>query len=472
MVIDTAVNGADDALRELVRSRLEALGPVTAEVLARPFGWPAAAVLPALAALEQQGTAMRGNFTGGRGEEWCERRLLARIHRYTLKRLRSEIEPATLADFQRFLFHRQGLGSEQREGREALSAVLGELQGLALPAALWEREVLPARLADYAPSLLDQACTAGEVVWWRPRPSGAARGGRASTVATSPIAIVPRGALPHWRALCSFEPSQDVSGAAQRVVAALRERGALFFVELVQVSGLLRVQVEEALGELVARGLVTADSFHGLRAVLTPQSRRRGFRGRSRMRGSSGFDAAGRWALLEAPRPHAAPPPNAVEHAAKTLLRRYGVMCRKLLAREALAPSWRELLPFYRSAEARGEIRGGRFVEPLGGEQFALIEAVEELRRLRRSKDADDWVVIAAMDPVNVVSLIDDSPRTPAAAARRLAFRNGVAVAARGGTGLEWLADLSPAEQRAAAARLMPDAQASTAPRASGWSRR
>jgi ATP-dependent Lhr-like helicase len=217
---------------------------------------------------------------------------------------------------------------------------------------------------------------------------------------------------------------------------------------------------------------VTADSFHGLRAVLTPQSRRRGFRGRSRMRGSSGFDAAGRWALLEAPRPHAAPPPNAVEHAAKTLLRRYGVMCRKLLAREALAPSWRELLPFYRSAEARGEIRGGRFVEPLGGEQFALIEAVEELRRLRRSKDADDWVVIAAMDPVNVVSLIDDSPRTPAAAARRLAFRNGVAVAARGGTGLEWLADLSPAEQRAAAARLMPDAQASTAPRASGWSRR
>ena len=153
-------------------------------------------------------------------------------------------------------------------------------------------------------------------------------------------------------------------------------------------SGLLRVQVEEALGELVARGVVTADSFTGLRAVLTPQSRRRGFRGRGRLRGSSGFDAAGRWALLP-PRtvPRAATDPEALEHVAKSLLRRYGVMCRRLLAREPLAPSWRELVPFDRTADARGEIRGGRFVEPFGGEQFALVEAVEELRRLRRQQD-------------------------------------------------------------------------------------
>jgi ATP-dependent Lhr-like helicase len=230
--------------------------------------------------------------------EWCERRLLARIHRYTLKRLRNEIEPATLSDFQRFLFHWQGFGGERRQGREALSAVLGELQGLALPAAVWEREVLPARIADYSALLLDQLSSAGEVVWWRPRPSGAQPGARAATVATSPISLVPRGSLPLWRSLGSFEPVQGMSGAAERVVTVLRERGALFFVEIVQTSGLLRVQVEEALGELVARGLVTADSFAGLRAVLTPQSRRRGFRGRSRLRGSSGFDAAGRWALL------------------------------------------------------------------------------------------------------------------------------------------------------------------------------
>src|SRR5688572_13909324 len=448
-VIGGAVEDRDTALRELVRSRFEALGPVTAEALAQPFGLTAADVLPALAALEQQGTAMRGNFTGAPGEEWCERRLLARIHRYTLKRLRNEIEPATLSDFQRFLFHWQGLGGERRQGREALSAVLGELQGLALPAAVWEREVLPARIADYSALLLDQLSSAGELVWWRPRPSGAQPGARAATVATSPISLVPRATLALWPSLGPFEPVQGMSGAAERVVTVLRERGALFFIEIVQTSGLLRVQVEEALGELVARGVVTADSFAGLRAVLTPQSRRRGFRGRSRLRGSSGFDAAGRWALLP-PRaiPRAATTdPEALEHVAKTLLRRYGVMTRRLLAREPLAPSWRELLPFYRTAEARGEIRGGRFVEPFGGEQFALVEAVEELRRLRRQNDANEWLVLAAADPANLHGITDDAPRAPVPN-RRLVFRNGIAVAAKaGGNAIEWFADPAPGER-------------------------
>jgi len=472
VVIGGAVEDRDNPLRELVRSRFEALGPVTAEALAQPFGLTAADVLPALAALEQQGTAMRGNFTGAgvtvsvqpnevpelrlnrnrntgtSAEEWCERRLLARIHRYTLKRLRNEIEPATLSDFQRFLFHWQGLGGERRQGREALSAVLGELQGLALPAAVWEREVLPARIADYSGQLLDQLSSAGEFVWWRPRPSSAQPGARAATVATSPISLVPRGTLALWRSLGSFEPVQGMSGAAERVVTVLRERGALFFIEIVQASGQLRVQVEEALGELVARGVVTADSFAGLRAVLTPQSRRRGFRGRSRLRGTSGFDAAGRWALLP-PRtvPRTATDPEALEHVAKTLLRRYGVMCRRLLAREPQSPSWRELLPFYRTAEARGEIRGGRFVEPFGGEQFALIEAVEELRRLRRQQDANEWVVLAAADPVSLFGLEDETPRA-AVPNRRLAFRNGAAVAATaGGNPVEWLAELDAASK-------------------------
>ncbi|HVJ29558.1 MAG TPA: crosslink repair DNA glycosylase YcaQ family protein, partial [Gammaproteobacteria bacterium] len=515
-VIGGAVEDRDTALRELVRSRFEALGPVTAEALAQPFGLAAADVLPALFALEQQGTAMRGRYTpgagvtvsaegagvtvsvlpnagagcvempvpvrenrnrntgtsaGASGEEWCERRLLARIHRYTLRRLRNEIEPATLSDFQRFLFHWQGLGGERRQGREALSAVLGELQGLALPAALWEREVLPARIADYGMPLLDQLSTAGEVVWWRPRPSGALPGARAMTVATSPIAIVPRATLSLWRSLGSFEPVQGMSGAAERVVTVLRERGASFFIEIVQASSLLRVQVEEALGELVARGVVTADSFAGLRAVLTPQSQRRGFRGRSRLRGVSGFDAAGRWALLP-PRtvPRAATDPEALEHVAKTLLRRYGVMCRRLLAREPLAPSWRELLPFYRTAEARGEIRGGRFVEPFGGEQFALVEAVEELRRLRRQQDANEWVVLAAADPVNIYGITDDSPRA-AVPNRRLAFRNGAAVAARAAGGpVEWLAEISTADQRHAT-ELLGEPNAPRPQYSRAWSR-
>ncbi|HEX5045966.1 MAG TPA: ATP-dependent DNA helicase, partial [Gammaproteobacteria bacterium] len=508
--LDGAVTDADAALRELVRSRLEALGPVTAETLARPFGLSALDVLPALAALEQQGTAMRGNFTGAAaarcqtpavsdtwtahecltpqvsdtrqldttqvvpaapGDEWCERRLLARIHRYTLKRLRSEIEPATLADYQRFLFHWQGLGKQRREGREALSAVLGELQGLALPAAVWEREVLPARLADYGPSLLDQLCSAGELVWWRPRPSGAAAPGRASTVATSPIAIVPRAASPLWRTLAVAPATEGISGAAERVLQALRDRGALFFLELVQRSGLLRVQVEEALGELVARGLVTSDSFHGLRALLTPQSRRRGFGART-MRGGTTFDSAGRWALIEPPDTAPAARAEAIEQAAKALLRRYGVMCRKLLSREPLAPSWRELLPIYRSAEARGEIRGGRFVEPLGGEQFALIEAVEELRRLRRHREGDEWVALAAADPLNLSNVLDEGQRPATVGNRRLVFRNGEAVAAQTPAGVAWLVPLDPPAQRQAAGLLAPPERADPLHRQRGSWRR
>jgi ATP-dependent Lhr-like helicase len=439
-----------DAVRELVRSRIEALGPVTAESLGAPLGLSSADTQLALVALEAQGFVMRGRFTGADAEEWCERRLLARIHRYTVQRLRSEIEPASLADYQRFLLHWQGLGSERREGAEALAAVLAELQGVALPAAVWERDVLPARLADYGPDLLDRLSVAGEIVWWRPRPSTAPVAGRASTVATSPIALVPRAALPEWRVIAAAESEQPLSGAAERVHAALRERGASFFVELVQASGLLRVQVEDALGELVARGLVTADSFNGLRALLTPQSRRRGFRGRSRLRGSTGFDAAGRWALLPAPAAGASAREEAVGHAAMALLRRYGVVCRAVLGRETLLPSWRELLPFYRAAEARGEIRGGRFVEPLGGEQFALAEAVEELRRLRRTSAGDEWIVVSAADPANLATLANGGARIAPAVLRRVLFKNGAAVAAQTASGIQWLAELTPPDQREA----------------------
>src|SRR5690606_32392847 len=190
----------------------------------------------------------------------------------------------------------------------------------------------------------------------------------------------------------------------------------------------------EALGELIARGLVTADSFNGLRAVLTPQSRRRGFRGRGRHRGSAAFDSAGRWALLK-PLPAAADAEQeAIEHAARALLRRYGVVCRALLARETLAPGWRELLRCYRRWEARGEIRGGRFIAPLGGEQFALIDAVEELRRVRRASAGigEEWLAVSAADPASLAALAGSgTTRVPAVTAHRIAFRNGAAVAAR-----------------------------------------
>ena len=468
----------ETALREIVRGRLEALGPVTAAELAAPLGLAAHALAAPLAALEQQGFAMRGRYRAelplGEIEEWCERRLLARIHRYTLKRLRSEIEPVSLADFQRFLFRWHGLGAERREGVEALRAVLDMLQGLALPAIAWEREVLPARIADYGRDLLDRLSSSGEIVWWRPRPGAATVGPRPTTVAASPIVLVPRAALAEWRELAQRsaggERADDPppSSAAARVEAVLAARGALFFVEIVQATGLLRVQVEEALGELVGRGRVTADSFNGLRALLTPQSRRAGFGARSRRRGVGGFDAAGRWALIAEPAFGSAPgngaAPNddgvpftsdapsqaAVEHAARTLLRRYGVVCRAILGRETLAPPWRVLLDVYRRWEARGEIRGGRFVSPFGGEQFALPDAVVALRKTRQAEPDDEWVVISAADPLNFAHLAGAAPRMPAVPWRQLLFRGGKLVAARGAAGIEWFERFDAALERRA----------------------
>ena len=466
----------ETALREIVRGRLEALGPVTAAELAAPLGLPANALAAPLAALEQQGFAMRGRYRAelpdGALEEWCERRLLARIHRYTLRRLRSEIEPVSLADFQRFLFRWHGLGDERREGIDALRAVLDMLQGLALPAIAWEREVLPARIADYGRDLLDRLSSSGEIVWWRPRPGASTVGPRPTTVAASPIVLVPRAALAQWRELAqrsgNGERADDppLSSAAARVESVLAARGALFFVEIVQATGLLRVQVEEALGELVARGRVTADSFNGLRALLTPQSRRAGFGARSRRRGVSGFDAAGRWALIAEPSSSApgngaarddgnpfttdVPSQAVVEHAARALLQRYGVVCRALLGREMLAPPWRLLLDVYRRWEARGEIRGGRFVSPLGGEQFALPEAVVALRKVRQAEPDDEWVVISAADPLNFAHLAGATPRMPAVPWRQLLFRGGKLVAARGAAGIEWFERFAGTEERRA----------------------
>jgi ATP-dependent helicase Lhr and Lhr-like helicase len=481
----------DAALRELIRGRLEVVGPVTAAELAAPLALSPDALAAPLAALEQQGFVMRGCYRRAvlgavNDEEWCERRLLARIHRYTLKRLRSEIEPVSLADYQRFLFHWQGLGRDRRQGVDALRAVLDELQGLALPAIAWEREVLPARIADYGRDQLDALSASGEIVWWRPRPPAAAVGPRPTTVAASPIVLVPRATLAHWHRLMGTDAALDrdddpaPSPAAARVEAALASHGALFFVELVQTTGLLRVQVEDALGELVARGRVTADSFNGLRALLTPQRRRAGLRGRSRERAGGGFDAAGRWALIAGRDPARVglaaavgagalglggalaaeqrvdddAASAAIELAARALLRRYGVVCRAVLGRETLVPTWRQLLAVYRRWEARGEIRGGRFVAPLGGEQFALPDAVAAMRRVRRTEGTDEWVVISAADPLNLAHLAGTAARTPAVPWRQLVFKRGAPVAARGSAGLEWLTGVDAAEQRRAAAWL------------------
>jgi ATP-dependent Lhr-like helicase len=433
------VDDAAGALAEICRGRLEALGPVTAEALAAPLGMASDALLTPLIALEQRGIVMRGRYTAEPREQWCERRLLARIHRYTLGRLRREIEPVTVAVYQRFLFRWQGLGSHRREGIDALRAVLSELQGLSPPAVAWEREILPARLEHYDSGLLDELSAAGDVVWWRPPPRGTAAARPSTAVAASPIAILPRGELGHWRALAQVPAESPVlTSRATTLRDVLATQGALFFIDLVQATGLLRVQVEEGLGELVAAGLVTSDAFSGLRAVIAPQRDRPSFRSRPKLRRRTfSFDRAGRWALVPQDSNPASGYEQAVEHAAATLLRRYGVVVRAAIAREPLLPAWRELVQVFRRWEARGEIRGGRFVEPLGGEQFALTEAVEALRKTRRDCDEDEWVVISAADPLNLPAMNGQEKRIAAIGANRIVYRNGLPIAAAFGQRIE-----------------------------------
>ena len=476
-VLECDVETPEAALRELIRNRMEGLGPVTAAELGRPLGLDAHDVASALAALEAEGFAMRGHFSeraaqstsparsaspAELAEEWCDRRLLARIHRYTLKRLRSEIEPVSIAVYQRFLFRWQGLGRERRRGGEALAAVIGELQGLALPAVAWEREILPARIADYCPLEMDDLAVSGRIAWYRPitrqqwiqaAENGPQRG--RGTVANSPVVILPRETLPLWTGMTAngngAEDEYPLSTGAERIHELLSARGALFFQELVQAGGLLRVQTEEALAELVAGGLVTSDAFQGLRVLVTPPSRRRRFHGRRSRRGPS-FDSAGRWSLLDrAPAPlSGVNREQACEHAARSLLRRYGVVCRSVVQRENGLPGWRDLLRVFRRLEARGEIRGGRFVGALGGEQFALAEAVKALRSCRRDSNADDWVVLSAADPLNLAGILTPGGRVPAVHSHRLLYRGGVAVATLTAAGLQWLEQLDRPDRRRA----------------------
>src|SRR5690606_31842377 len=385
------------ALVHLLRARLSALGPVRATVMAMSLSLSRGDVEAALHALEAQGSIMRGHFTPGTDdEEWCERHLLARIHRYTLKRLRREIEPVDSRDFMRFLFDWHRLGADSRaRGADALPGVLAQLEGYECAAAAWESELLPSRLADYSIHWLDEQCRSGRVVWMRFAPAAsAARTHAAGPLRSTPIVILPRRTQPLWAGLARpvGAHAAQPSSRAQAVLDHLREHGASFFDEIAQATRLLTVEIEVALGELVARGLIHADSFAGLRALLMPAKRRAARLGRQPRRSQLlGIEDAGRWVASRIgtadtgeEQPGSArsaitakkPERDAVEAVARTLLRRYGVVCWRLLAREAdWLPPWRELLRVLRQLEARGEIRGGRFIAGLSGEQFALAEA-------------------------------------------------------------------------------------------------
>ncbi|HEX4965611.1 MAG TPA: DEAD/DEAH box helicase [Thermoanaerobaculia bacterium] len=448
----------EEALVELVRGRLEGVGPIATEALAASLSVRRSAAEAALASLETEGFAFRGRFTPGSGEEeWCERRLLARIHRYTLDRLRREIEPVSQADYLRFLLAWQRADpDEQAEGPESLNALLEQLEGFEAAAAAWEGEILPARMKEYDPAWLDALCLSGRWVWGRataPAPNGGAR--RSGPVRATPLALLSRGNLPLWREVAGPADPQglDLSGGARAVYDLLRTRGASFFGEIATGAGLLHTQLEVALAELVAWGLVTSDSFTGLRALLVPAHKRPPV---DRRRGSSislfGMENAGRWSLLHPamsavaiPEAPSAPSRESVEAVAWSLLRRYGVVFRRLLERETLLPPWRDLLMVFRRLEARGEIRGGRFVDGFSGEQYALADAVGRLRAVRKQPKKGTLVSVSAADPLNLVGIATPGDRLPALAGNRLLLRDGIPIAVLEGREPRFLVDLDPA---------------------------
>jgi ATP-dependent Lhr-like helicase len=445
----------ETAVVEILRGRLEGVGPAAAESLASSSGLPPDDVEAALLRLESEGFVLRGRFTPGCiGSEWCARRLLARIHRYTIDRLRREIEPVETADFIRFLLAWQRAVPDQRaDGAESLAALLDQLEGYEAPAGAWESEILPARLRRYDPAWLDALCLSGRFVWGRftaPRPShdGA---GAAAPLRSTPIAFLRRINLPLWAGPAAPEAEETAPSADARLLRdLLAERGASFFEDLTGASGLLKSQAEQALGELVARGLATADGFSGLRALLSPAARRRRVRDDSRRRGAvSGMEAAGRWSGLRAPAGDGGTAGDGRAAAAGTiapvLLRRYGVVFKRMLEREGLAPPWRDLLRALRRLEARGEIRGGRFVAGVQGEQFALPDAVGLLRSLRRSRAPGDLVTVSAADPLNLIGILTPGHRIPPVAASRILYRDGVPVAIREAGDVRCLAPLEGA---------------------------
>ncbi|MGR9087175.1 MAG: DNA glycosylase AlkZ-like family protein [Gammaproteobacteria bacterium] len=447
----TAVGSPDDmspeaALQELIRNRLEGLGPVTAEQLAQSLTVPVPMVEQALLALEQAGTVLQGRFSPDCTEtEWCERSLLARIHRYTLKQLRSEIEPVAPADFMRFLFRWHGL-HDPGVGEAALTRALQQLEGCNLPAAAWEADILPRRVKPYFASELDQLCNTGQFTWLRLKPVA----GTAPKVAgkSTSIALVARSHLGSWRQFSSLPDIDhpELSGNALKVHAALKQWGASFFQELTSETGLLKTQLEVALGELVAAGLITSDSFQGLRILVTPQKilHRRS----KRFPAHDPLAAAGRWSLLRPLR--SIPEDDAfqpVEQIARTLLLRYGVIFRKLLDNEDGIPAWRELLYVYRRLEARGEIRGGRFVQGFAGEQFALPEALNALREVRKQAKTGVLTVVNCADPLNLSGIITPGDRIPAFSHQRLIYRDGIPLAFGQRDKVSYLQTMDPEHQ-------------------------
>jgi ATP-dependent helicase Lhr and Lhr-like helicase len=538
-----------DALVEVLRGRLEGLGPTTVAALADSLGLRKSDVEAGLLKLEAEGFVIRGKFTPGTTEiEWSARRLLARIHSYTLNRLRQEIEPVSTADFLSYLLAWQKVApAHQMEGSESVRAIIEQLEGFEAPAAAWEGELLPSRLAEYDPAWLDALCLSGEVVWARLTPpstsprsavseNGAEKARGSAPVRNTPIALLRRKNFAAWSSVFP-QPSiseHEFSTTTRAVYDYLATRGASFFTDVVEGTKLLRSQVEESLGELVASGLVISDSFAGLRALLTPGSRKTHAASRRKHRQPVyEMSSAGRWSILqrnagsadmlsattrrtlaeglmtrgperqslsalaggkvaggsptvrEGFTSSAAFDQDSAEEIARILLKRYGVVFKRLLEREGIVLPWRVLLRIYHRLEARGEIRGGRFVAGISGEQFALPEAVGMLRAIRRARTGamdfgfrspsqraensatepsltvglpsteESLISVSAADPLNLIGIITPGGRVTAHTSNRILYRNGEPITVLESGETRFLIELSRAMEWKAKAALM-----------------
>jgi ATP-dependent helicase Lhr and Lhr-like helicase len=430
--IETATPSAEDALLAVISGWMLHAGPTTARELSEILRLPIAAIERLLLRLESNGAILRGKFTEQAGDEteWCERRLLARIHRMTIGTLRKQIEPVTQAQFMRWLLRWQHVapGSHLLGERGTLEA-LQQLQGFEAPASAWERQILARRVAGYDPKVLDHLCLTGTVGWGRLSPHPATmeevtvEGRRVTPTSVAPITFFVREDA-EWM-IPRREPGEEakwLSRAGSDVLSFLRHRGASFFADVVRGTGRLKTEVETALWELVAAGMITADGFDNLRALIDPKRRS----GHGSGRAARPRHSAGRWSLLYSDGP--ADNANALEATCKMLLRRYGVVFREVLTRESILPRWRELLLGLRRMEDRGEVRGGRFVGGFLGEQFALPGALDSLRAMRSLQPDGETITLSSADPLNFVGILVPGERIPTNSGKPISFRDGVAL--------------------------------------------
>jgi ATP-dependent Lhr-like helicase len=443
------IASVEGAFRKIIQGWLEVSGPVTVTGLAALLGLPANNIDVALLSLESAGVAMRGEFTAhgaaAREVEWCDRVLLARIHRLTLGRMRKEIEPVSSVEFMKFLLAWQHVAPAARlRGRDGISRVIEQLQGLELPAPAWEQHVLPARIEHYDPADLEYLCLAGVIAWGRlqrgadgveeaPRPTAAARRARRLLAPgrNAPISFLLRDELDAFLGPMAlrFDEIKTLSSMAVEVARYLDRHGASFLDDIARATGLLKVKVEEALWQLVAHGVATGDGIAGLRVLLTPDQKRAARRRLRVISGGRGYERlmpVGRWSLWRnGPVEQRLSSDAVLERRARQLLERYGIVFRDLLAREGIMPPWRQLLNLYRRLEARGEIRGGRFVDGFVGEQFALPQAVEALRASRHVDERAEPVIIAAADPLNLAGILTPGARLSPYSNQAIAYENG-----------------------------------------------